>query len=816
MYKSCIRVLFCTSILGASAEAAFADYTLNILHNNDWHSRIESINKFDSTCSAEEEQKNECFGGAARLKTAIDSRRKALEGKNILTLNAGDNFQGSLFYSTYKGAAEAEFMNAMKFDAMTIGNHEFDDGENGLSAFVGKVDFPIVSANVRSDVKSALKDKIKPYLIKEVGGQKIAIVGAVANDTGELSSPGPNVKIEEDVAAITAAVDEVTKQGVNKVIALTHVGYPRDIAAIAKIKNVDVVVGGHSHTLLSNTDKEAEGPYPTFVENPGGYSVPVVQARSYGKYLGEIAVTFDDQGKPVSAKGDPILVDSSIKPDEAVLARVKELGKPIEELKAKVISSTEGPIEGAREVCRVKECTMGNLVADAMLDRVKSQGISIALANGGGLRASIDAGDVTMGEVLTVLPFQNTLSTFQLKGADVKAALENGVSQVTEGGGRFPQVSGLKFTFDQSKPVGERVSAIQVRDGNAWKPLDANATYGVVSNNFLRGGGDGYKILATNAANAYDYGPGLEQVVADYLAKNRPYKPYVDGRIQAATPVVAKAPAAQTPEPATTGTIKPAGKTAPAEPANPAEATKPAAPVKPSASAEVKPAAPMKMAETAKPAAPAKPATPAKPAASTTPSKPAAPVKKTEAAKPAKPAETAKPAAQAKPATPAKPAASTTPSKPAAPVKKTEAAKPAKSAETAKRAAPKSVKPATQAKKTDTAKPAVTAKKADAAKPAKPMAPVKKETAKKADTAKPAKSVKAVKPAKPVKTITKPIAPKALKPAKPRIHLVKAGDTYWDLAARFYGNPTKWGKLYKANKYQPRRIPIGVKLTIPA
>jgi 5'-nucleotidase len=168
-----------------------------------------------------------------------------------------------------------------------------------------------------------------------------------------------------------------------------------------------------------------------------------------------------------------------------------------------------------------------------MLDRVRDQGIQIAIQNGGGLRASIDAGEVSMGEVLTVLPFQNTLATFQLEGEDVLAALENGVSQIEEGAGRFPQVAGLKYTFDASAEPGARVSDVMVMTDGAWQPLDPEATYGVVSNNFMRRGGDGYSMFAADAMNAYDFGPGLEQVVADYLAENSPYTPYTDGRITA-------------------------------------------------------------------------------------------------------------------------------------------------------------------------------------------------------------------------------------------------------------------------------------------
>lgn len=191
---------------------------------------------------------------------------------------------------------------------------------------------------------------------------------------------------------------------------------------------------------------------------------------------------------------------------------------------------------------------MGNLVSDAVLDRVKDQGVSIAISNGGGLRASIDQGTVTMGEVLTVLPFQNTVATFEISGKDIVAALENGVSQLEEGGGRFAQVAGLKYSFDRSVAPNEgRVKDVQVMDGGAWVAIDPAKDYLVATNNYVRQGGDGYKVFADKAKNAYDYGPGLEQVVADYLAANRPYTPKVEGRI---TEIASAAPAAEPAAPA--------------------------------------------------------------------------------------------------------------------------------------------------------------------------------------------------------------------------------------------------------------------------
>ncbi|AYG60397.1 5'-nucleotidase C-terminal domain-containing protein [Rhizobium jaguaris] len=753
--------LLAAAALALSASAAFADYQLNILHFNDLHSRIESINKFDATCSAAEEAKNECFGGAARLKTAIDQRRAALAGQNVLVLDAGDNFQGSLFYTTYKGAAEVEFLNDMKIDAMTVGNHEFDDGEGPLAAFLDKAQFPVVTANMVIDDQSKLGDRIKKSIVLDIGGQKIGIVGAVTTETPELASPGPHVKITDDAAAISAEVDALKSQGVNKIIALTHVGYPRDVEKIGRIAGVDVVVGGHSHTLLSNTDPKAAGPYPTMVDNPAGYKVPVVQAASYSKYLGDIVITFDDNGVVKEAKGDPILLDSSIKPDPAISARIQEMAKPIEELRQKVIGASTDPIDGSHDVCRAAECPMGNLVADAMLDRTKNQGISIAIQNGGGLRASIGGGNVTMGDVLTVLPFQNTLATFQLTGADIKAALENGLSQIEDGAGRFPQVAGLKYTFDKSKPPGSRVVSVLVQEGTEFVPLDPNKTYGVVSNNYMRAGGDGYVVFAQNGKNAYDFGPDLEAVVADYLAAHNPYKPYTDGRV---TQVAATAATAQP------------------EAAKPAE-TQQAAP------SDQKPA----------PAAADTSATPSTtaPAASTPTATPNTSTSQTTAPAATPPAATAPsmtaPAAST-PSTTTTPDTSTSQTTtPAAPPPAT--------------TAPATTAPATNTPATTTA-PATTAPAASTPSTPAPAAPTPETTA--PTTTAPAATATAPETTAP--------APQASEPPKtPTTHVIVAGDTLWDIAKTYYGDANGWRKLLAANhNLRPHHLTIGRELKIPA
>ena len=512
------RILASSCALALSAGAAMADYSLTILHTNDFHARFEPISKYDSTCSAEDNTAGECFGGTARLVTAVAEARA--RSNNSILVDGGDQFQGTLFYTFYKGAMAAEFMNLLGYDGMTVGNHEFDDGPEVLRGFMDSVEFPVLMSNADFSGEALLSDKLLKSTVIERGGEKIGLIGLTPHDTDELASPGPNVIFTDPVDAVQGEVDKLTAEGVNKIIVLSHSGYSVDQRVAAETTGVDVIVGGHSNTLLGDMDK-AEGPYPTMVNNTA-----IVSAYAYGKFLGELNVTFDDDGNLTEASGQPILINGEVAEDAAVVARIGELAAPLEEVRNRVVAETAEEIVGVREDCRARECAMGSLIADAMLARVADQGIQIAIQNGGGIRASIDAGPVTMGEVLTVLPFQNTLSTFQVSGETMVAALENGASQWEEGAGRFPQVAGMSFTVDPSKPAGERVSDVMV----AGAPIDPAATYGVVSNNYVRNGGDGYGMFV-DASNVYDFGPDLADVLAEYLAAQSPFTPYTDGRI---------------------------------------------------------------------------------------------------------------------------------------------------------------------------------------------------------------------------------------------------------------------------------------------
>ncbi len=519
-----LRLLATAAALALPAGAASADYTLTILHTNDFHARFEPISGSDSSCTEKDAAEGKCLGGTARLVTAIADARS--RSNNTILLDGGDQFQGTLFYTYYKGAAAAEFMNKLGYDAMTVGNHEFDDGPQVLKGFVETVEFPILMSNADLSGEPLLKDIIHKSVVIERGGEKLGLIGLTPRDTDELASPGPNVIFTDPVGAVQAEVDRLTEAGVDKIIVLSHSGYRLDQQIAAGTTGVDVIVGGHSHTYLSNASAEAEGPYPTMVG-----ATAIVSAYAYGKFLGELNVTFNDAGEVIEASGEPLIMDAAVAEDQGTVARIAELAAPLEEIRQKVVAETTEAIDGDRASCRAQECEMGNLVADAMLARVADQGVSIAIANGGGLRASIDAGEVTMGEVLTVLPFQNTLSTFQAPGSTVVAALENGVSQYEDAAGRFAQVAGLTYSFDPGQPAGSRVSDVMVRAGGDWAPIEPGTVYGIVTNNYLRNGGDGYAMFATDAQNAYDFGPDLADVTAEYLAANSPYTPYLDGRI---------------------------------------------------------------------------------------------------------------------------------------------------------------------------------------------------------------------------------------------------------------------------------------------
>ncbi|MBL8162342.1 MAG: 5'-nucleotidase C-terminal domain-containing protein [Anaerolineae bacterium] len=527
MWRKASLLLIAIVLVASFAVAQEESFELTIMHTNDWH--------------AAHQPQGSGNGGASRLASVVNQVRA--EGGTTMLIDAGDRFTGTLFHTQYKGQDEVQVMNLLAYDVMTLGNHEFDGHKTDptiLENFVNGISFPVVTANVDFSAYPALDEKINASIILERGGQQIGVIGLTTPDSTVTSTPAADVGFDVDlVGAVQAAVDELTAAGINKIILITHIGAPADMELIPQLSGVDIVLGGHSHTLYSNTYTGAADGYPVRLESASGEPVLYGQAGANGLYVGRLDVEFDAAGVITSSSGDTILLSRYITPDAEMEALINELAGPIEELRATAIgATTDVELVGDRAVCRVEECNLGNVIADAM--RAET-GADIAIMNGGGIRADVDAGEITLGEVLTVQPFGNTIATVTLTGADVIAALENGVSRLTvengvviRGGanGRFPQVSGIRYTIDPTLEAGSRIVSVEVLgDDGTYTAIDPAANYAVVTNNFVRQGGDGYSVITENGVNPYDFGRVDYEVTRDYLVANSPITTDVEGRI---------------------------------------------------------------------------------------------------------------------------------------------------------------------------------------------------------------------------------------------------------------------------------------------
>ena len=496
-------------IRGGDGDQAFA---LTILHTNDVHAHYDSFEPWGEPIQ----------GGVARLKMAIDVERNGADP--VLLLDAGDQFQGTLFFTVGGAEVVADVMNELGYNAMCLGNHEFDAGPAELAAFIDLADFPVLSANTDAVDDPDLSGAILPYEIFLFDRGPAAVIGLTTEHTAIASSPGPDVRFLDAIATAQRTVGELEERGIEVIVALTHLGYERDLELAGSVDGIDVIVGGHSHTLLD--------PYPTVTTSASGEPVLVVTAYEWGRRLGRLDVLFTDDGLVDSYSGRMVFIDESIPEDEEMLDVLAEYRPAIDALMTRVVGATDVDLNGAREDVRVRETNLGDLICDAMLWKTENLDATIAVQNGGGIRASIPTGEITMGQVLEVLPYGNQISVLSLSGAQLTEALENGVNQVEDGAGCFAHVGGMRYTFDPSAEPGARIVSVEIWDAasGAYVDLDPDATYTLATNNFLADGGDGYEMLA-EASDRYDTGWLLSDTLAEFLAEQGPVTPEVEGRI---------------------------------------------------------------------------------------------------------------------------------------------------------------------------------------------------------------------------------------------------------------------------------------------
>ncbi|WP_165998580.1 cell wall-binding repeat-containing protein [Bacillus sp. Cs-700] len=465
------------------AEAATGDFDLTIMHTNDTHAHLDN---------------------APRRLTAVEEIRAARA--NTILLDAGDVFSGTLFFNKYKGLADVQFMNMMDYDAMVPGNHEFDEGPKTFSEFVKQTKFPIVSSNIDyskdPDLSPLYKNEmamtgddgtIYPAVILDVNGEEVGVFGLTIESTDELSSPGDTISFLNHQEQAQKMVKMLQDKGVNKIIALTHLGKSVEVELAKTVEGIDVVVGGHSHTKIEEAVVVDTFEDPTLV----------VQANEYSKYLGDLEVTFDSEGVLTEWDNELLNLDEGkgFEADPEAQDLYDDLKKPLEEIEKEVVGQSDVYLDGKRASVRTGETNLGNLITDAMLYKAQQlTDATIAITNGGGIRESIDKGPITLGEVLTTMPFGNNLVTIDLTGQEIIDSLEHGVSSVETEQGRFAQVSGLKYSFDKDLPSDERILDVNVKTEDGYKDIDPEATYTVATNAYIAQGGDGYDEMGKAAS----------------------------------------------------------------------------------------------------------------------------------------------------------------------------------------------------------------------------------------------------------------------------------------------------------------------------
>ena len=449
-------------------------------------------------------------GGFARLATVVKEERAK---GNALFVHAGDTLSPSLLSGFDKGAHIIDILNRIGPDAMAPGNHEFDLGPEVFRARMAEAKFDVLATNIVDG--NGLPANTKPDKMVEVQGVKIGFFGLTTEDTPIASSPG-TIKFSPTIDTARAKAKELREKGADIVVAIAHTPLEVDMI-IARSAGVDVIIGGHDEHLLAFydgkvalTESESQANYVTVTE------LAVTKATKDGK----TTVTWTPNFRIVDTAG--------VKADPDIEAVVKGYEDKLSKELDVEIGVTETPLDSRRATVRGGEAAMGNLVADALKASV---GADVAITNGGGLRADkqYEAGQkLTRRNILAEMPFGNTTVLLEVTGAQIKAALENGVSQVRELGGRFPQVSGITAEVDVKEPVGSRVKLVKING----QPLDPAKTYKLATNDFMARGGDGYRVF-TEAKSLVDVSASqlMASQVIDYVTKAGKVAPKVEGRI---------------------------------------------------------------------------------------------------------------------------------------------------------------------------------------------------------------------------------------------------------------------------------------------
>jgi len=502
-------ISFCLFVLLLFVSFAHGEpVELRILHVNDFHGFVEPYKPLGS---------EELLGGIAYLAGRAKELRKE---KPSLLLSAGDMIQGDNWANLFQAESVIELMNVMRFDAMVLGNHEFDFGQEILKKRVSEARFPVLGANVEG------LPYVKPYIIKELGGIRLAIIGVVTEDAPASTHPRnvAGLRFVSAIETVRKYVEEL-RDKVEVIIVLSHIGYPADRVLAERVKGIDVIVGGHSHTKITK---------PATIGN-----TLIAQAWEHGKALGVLDLSVKD-GKVIRSEGhlEEIKPEKG-KEDKAALAVVNKYKEKVDAVLNVRIGEAEVDLDG--ENVRRRETNLGDFVADVVRSL---SGADAAIINGGGIRVGIRKGEIRAKDIYSALPFDNYIVAIKLTGRQIKEALEHGVSGVENEAGRFPQVSGLTFKYSPSAERGSRIKEISI----VGEPIHPDREYVIATNDFMAVGGDGYRVFGEAIESSKDFSVmgimkkgerivysdssrWLRDLVVEYIREKKKIAPKLEGRI---------------------------------------------------------------------------------------------------------------------------------------------------------------------------------------------------------------------------------------------------------------------------------------------
>ncbi|XP_059051147.1 apyrase-like [Achroia grisella] len=509
-------------------------YRLDIIHYNDFHDRFEETSIPYPVCKSND---TNCVGGFPRLYQEIQTLLKEKPG--ALLLNAGDTFQGTYWYTLFKWNVTQKFINLLPNDAHAIGNHEFDDGVAGLAPYLKALQAPVLAANIDTTNEPLLNDLYQSHVVLERKGRKIGIIGLITTETA-TSSNSQKVIFLDPIETVKKESQALTEKGIDIIIVLSHCGLEVDKKIASEVgENIDIIIGGHSHSLLWNGEppskEETSGPYPIIIipKSSPGHKVLIATASAFTKYVGNITTYFDVSGDLQTYDGTPVFLNRSIPEDPTI----KELMKPYKEKLDSIVHEVVGFVDDdlLAKTCGEQECALGDLIADAFKDATKQLNVSslphVVFLLRNMIRGSIGSGNITRGAIINTLPFTNEVVTFRLLGKYLVQALERCLKNYWVfkpfNGPWMPQVAGMQITFNTTEG---RVLSAFVKQGEDFESIDAEKEYQVTTVNFLLNGGNGFVMLKDYGQNKLHVGQDAH-LVENYIKKISPITLTVDNRI---------------------------------------------------------------------------------------------------------------------------------------------------------------------------------------------------------------------------------------------------------------------------------------------